>query len=735
MLFSKVLFEQATPEWRKYYLDYDGLKNLIDDLKITVSSVSLSESLISEHKKVAVKIFMSHVRQEKEKIDNFYLDRIRENTEIWKNIEQKWALIERLSDDQIELSSTDPTKAKASVSTNSLRRNSRSSIFFSKNFNRSLQFSNNKKKQKSKIKRLTHEFYYSLGLLRNYYQLNQEGFRKILKKFDKNLKVDDGHEFYKREILDYSSISEKNAWYQRRSNVGLENECCSINPIKKTVKDHNPEIKMGQLQLLLKKTEQLAIFIEKGDVKKAMNEIRVPKVNVHESNSSSSDVRVRQFVGILLGIQFSIWALIGYKLAIASKHSKNDDSNSEISPEIVSYQQAWSVFRIYRPAFYLVFYLYLIAADISAFQKTGINYALIFELDPRIHINKTIILGISAAFSILIFGMFYFDLFIVSTTHGYLPVILYSLMILFLINPLPTLFKETRYWLIRKIGRACTCGLMEVRFMDFWLADQFNSLASAFQDIITVFCILIRFFQTDQNHINDDIIYPDNLCQDYAFGIALIFGIIPPFMRFGQCIRRFLETRQINPHLLNAGKYTCGMVKAVFVAYTVKYSLIDTTWLIVLFVLSNLANAISTTLWDFYKDWSLLDQKSENKYAFVHLRNELVLPKKYWSIYFYAIMDNLLLRWIWIVDFLLKILIFSNENVSKNWSIFSSTIFTGLELFRRGVWNFFRLENEHLNNCGDFRVMRRIRIKSEGDMKISQYELQVHDNEVFELED
>lgn len=29
---------------------------------------------------------------------------------------------------------------------------------------------------------------------------------------------------------------------------------------------------------------------------------------------------------------------------------------------------------------------------------------------------------------------------------------------------------------------------------------------------------------------------------------------------------------------------------------------------------------------------------------------------------------------------------------------------------RRFVWNFFRLENEHLNNCGKFRAMRNISV-------------------------
>lgn len=39
-----------------------------------------------------------------------------------------------------------------------------------------------------------------------------------------------------------------------------------------------------------------------------------------------------------------------------------------------------------------------------------------------------------------------------------------------------------------------------------------------------------------------------------------------------------------------------------------------------------------------------------------------------------------------------------------------TSITAPLEVFRRFVWNFFRLENEHLNNCGKFRAVRDISI-------------------------
>ena len=33
-----------------------------------------------------------------------------------------------------------------------------------------------------------------------------------------------------------------------------------------------------------------------------------------------------------------------------------------------------------------------------------------------------------------------------------------------------------------------------------------------------------------------------------------------------------------------------------------------------------------------------------------------------------------------------------------------------VRISRRFLWNFFRLENEHLNNCGEFRAIRDISI-------------------------
>lgn len=62
-----------------------------------------------------------------------------------------------------------------------------------------------------------------------------------------------------------------------------------------------------------------------------------------------------------------------------------------------------------------------------------------------------------------------------------------------------------------------------------------------------------------------------------------------------------------------------------------------------------------------------------------------------------------MLRFAWAISFYLT------ETLLVNGDLMTS-ILSPLEVFRRFVWNFFRLENEHLNNCGKFRAVRDISV-------------------------
>lgn len=71
--------------------------------------------------------------------------------------------------------------------------------------------------------------------------------------------------------------------------------------------------------------------------------------------------------------------------------------------------------------------------------------------------------------------------------------------------------------------------------------------------------------------------------------------------------------------------------------------------------------------------------------------------------YYFAIVEDLVLRFVWALSLVLTEMKYVSGDVM-------TTLLAPLEVFRRFVWNFFRLENEHLNNCGKFRAVRDISI-------------------------
>ncbi|KHG26693.1 PHO1,H3: Phosphate transporter PHO1 3 [Gossypium arboreum] len=118
-----------------------------------------------------------------------------------------------------------------------------------------------------------------------------------------------------------------------------------------------------------------------------------------------------------------------------------------------------------------------------------------------------------------------------------------------------------------------------------------------------------------------------------------------------------------------------------------------TGWRIVAWICSAIA-AIYGTYWDLVADWGLLQRRSKNRW----LRDKLLVPYK--GVYFGAMALNILLRFAWMQTVL-------NFKVSLHRETLAAIV-AGLEIIRRGIWNFFRLENEHLNNVGKFRAFKSV---------------------------
>lgn len=100
-------------------------------------------------------------------------------------------------------------------------------------------------------------------------------------------------------------------------------------------------------------------------------------------------------------------------------------------------------------------------------------------------------------------------------------------------------------------------------------------------------------------------------------------------------------------------------------------------------------------------DWGLLDSKAPPEYKF--LREELVYPMKW---YYVSIVGDLVFRFGWTLNLSLTTMGAIPPDLI-------TLVLAPLEIFRRFLWNFYRLENEHLNNCGEFRAVRDISISGQ----------------------
>lgn len=81
----------------------------------------------------------------------------------------------------------------------------------------------------------------------------------------------------------------------------------------------------------------------------------------------------------------------------------------------------------------------------------------------------------------------------------------------------------------------------------------------------------------------------------------------------------------------------------------------------------------------------------------------IYLPFYFQLFYYFGMVEDLILRFGWTLSMsLVKAGYIEGELMM--------TILSPFEVFRRFMWNYFRLENEHLNNCGKFRAVRDISV-------------------------
>ena len=524
-----------------------------------------------------------------------------------------------------------------------------------------------RKKHKESLRLAFSEFYLSLILVQNYQSLNFIGFRKILKKHDKIFKTTSGCEW-------------------RQQNV----EPATFNTNKR-VDD------------LIIETENLVVeYLEDGNRRRALERLKVPPLESMQNPSVT--FRLRLFSTIV-----TILSLIIIFLVAFLKKENNLSFDWKIA------------LKLYRGSLLIIIHVVFIGINTYIWRRKGINHVLIFEIDPRNYLFHEDIIEIAS-----FIGIFWLSSVILYIISAYLdieysiyPIIFGILLVSYILNPFDVMKRSSRFWFIKLLWRSLSAPLNNVTFADFWFADQLCSFDFLFVDLqfITCFYFIQVSWAPFKGENQKPCSPPDYRDLSSFYNVfTLIASCIPSWLRFLQCLRRYRDTRNKFPHLANALKY--GSYFLDMIALAIRYEFSRTykkEWdspEVYTFVGIHLLTSAYRSWWDLKMDWGFFDKNAgDNKY----LREVCIYSSKWY--YYFAIVQNVILRFIWIVRIYDISYLNTNKEVYRD---VVATILAFLEVYRRFVWNFIRLENEHLNNCGQFRAVRDISIKP---LKISERDI------------
>ncbi|KIY70704.1 EXS-domain-containing protein [Cylindrobasidium torrendii FP15055 ss-10] len=242
--------------------------------------------------------------------------------------------------------------------------------------------------------------------------------------------------------------------------------------------------------------------------------------------------------------------------------------------------------------------------------------------------------------------------------------------------------KHSRSWLVKRINRLLMPGFTRVEFADFWMGDQFCSLVFTLSNLPLLVCTYAKGFDPGWHGEcgNKAAIWP----------AAFVLAQLPLFIRFVQSVRRYADSG-LNTHLINGGKYASGIVSYLFYYLWRHHGGRGTFF--ALWILFNTIYALYAGTWDLLMDWSLMKPRAKHRF----LRDDLLYTNYVW-LYYVTIVLNIILRFAWVI----YIPALGPDNYLR------SFIVGTIEVFRRVLWNFYRLENEHLGNVDQYRVTREV---------------------------
>ncbi|XP_044410039.1 phosphate transporter PHO1-2-like isoform X1 [Triticum aestivum] len=374
------------------------------------------------------------------------------------------------------------------------------------------------------------------------------------------------------------------------------------------------------------------------------------------------------------------------------------------------------VYHVFSIFALISLHCFLYGCNLFMWKSTRINQNFIFDFVPNTALTHRDAFLMSAFIMCTVVTVLVINLFLINAGVPYTNAVPGALIVLsagLLFCPFNVFYRSTRYCFMRIMRKIIFSPFYKVVMADFFMADQLTSQIPLLRHTEFAAC----YFMAGSFRA-----YPYETCtknQQYKH-LAYVISFLPYYWRAMQCLRRYLEEHDVN-QLANAGKYVSAMVAA---AVRLKYKATPTPFWVWMVLITSTGTTVYQLYWDFVKDWGFFTPKSKNLW----LRDDLILKNKftyYVSMVLYFVqlifsmtlvqkgaafgalifsqmqMLNLVLRLSWTKS-VMKISITKNETRLLDFSRAS------LEIIRRGHWNFYRLENEHLNNVGKFRAVKTV---------------------------
>ncbi|KAG5178815.1 EXS family-domain-containing protein [Tribonema minus] len=299
-------------------------------------------------------------------------------------------------------------------------------------------------------------------------------------------------------------------------------------------------------------------------------------------------------------------------------------------------------FRVFRAVAGLLLLHWAWAFSVLYWTRTRINFLYLFELDPR-HQSPPLALFNDVAGETVVFLaclLAYYKAQVGALDHfipgGYYPLALCLYVFKKLFLPLSV--------------------KLEVDFFATYCADVLTSSVKTLLD----WAWTLMFFASGDFLLSRKkwVVRPPRHIWEHSFwyGSVLVpaLCILPLWLRFQQCLKRYHDTGKRFPNLANA------------------------------------LNSLYSFWWDVRQDWGL----GHRQFGYLSDRR---MQSRRWA-YYATIAVDLVLRFNWLYSFIPpgKSHFFILPN-------YVTTLVIILEIFRRTLWGFFRLENEHLRNTEGYR--------------------------------